>query len=277
MDKKQYNLVGGGFNNYHNWNKASSIHKQESKFIEWVDSGAEETFYVDEYIGLAFDDGTSKKKYAWLLESKDIKPQVIDDVKSNYLHYVRVFDYIFTHNQELLQLHRKFKFAPLYGTWITESQLYEKTKLVSMICSNKLMCNGHQYRLSWAQKLQGKVDFYGRGFDEIQSKEEGLKDYMFSVAIENASYESYFTEKIQDCFATGTIPIYYGSPDIGKFFNPDGIISLTEDFDISSLTPDLYYAKIDAVKENLEIVKNFLINEDYIYKTYLGGNNGDKL
>lgn len=277
MDKKQYNLVGGGFNNYHNWNKASSIHKQESKFIEWVDSGAEETFYVDEYIGLAFDDGTSKKKYAWLLESKDIKPQVIDDVKSNYLHYVRVFDYIFTHNQELLQLHRKFKFAPLYGTWITESQLYEKTKLVSMICSNKLMCNGHQYRLSWAQKLQGKVDFYGRGFDEIQSKEEGLKDYMFSVAIENASYESYFTEKIQDCFSTGTIPIYYGSPDIGKFFNPDGIISLTEDFDISSLTPDLYYAKIDAVKENLEIVKNFLINEDYIYKTYLGGNNGDKL
>lgn len=132
------------------------------------------------------------------------------------------------------------------------------------------MCNGHRHRLSWAQKFQGQVDFYGRGFNEIQSKEEGLKDYMFSVAIENASYESYFTEKIQDCFATGTIPIYYGSPDIGKFFNPDGIISLTEDFDISSLTPELYYVKLDAVKENLEIIKNFPINEDYIYKTYLG-------
>jgi hypothetical protein len=131
------------------------------------------------------------------------------------------------------------------------------------------MCAGHQYRLSWAQKLHDKVDFYGRGYNEIQTKEEGLADYMFSVAIENASYETYFTEKIQDCFAMGTIPVYYGSPDIGKFFNQDGIIFLNDDFDVSQLTPELYYGKLDAVKENLEVVKNFLINEDYIYKTYL--------
>jgi hypothetical protein len=32
-NKKQYNLVGGGFNHYDNGNKASSIYKQESKFI----------------------------------------------------------------------------------------------------------------------------------------------------------------------------------------------------------------------------------------------------
>jgi hypothetical protein len=92
---------------------------------------------------------------------------------------------------------------------------------------------------------------------------------MFSVAIENACYETYFTEKIQDCFATATIPVYYGSPDIGKFFNPDGIIFLTDDFDVTSLTPDLYYDKLEAVKDNLERVKNYPINEDYIYKTYL--------
>jgi hypothetical protein len=267
--KKQYNLVGGGFNNYDNGNKASSIHKQESKFIEWVDSGAEETFYVDRSIDLAFDDDNSLKKYGWLLESKNICPDIIEDVKRNYLHYVRTFDVIFTHNQELLSLHKKFKFAPLYGSWITEPQLYEKTKLVSMICSNKQMCDGHSHRLQWAQKLHDNVDFYGRGFNEIQTKEDGLKDYMFSVAIENASYETYFTEKIQDCFATGTIPIYYGSPDIDKFFNRDGIIFLNDDFDVFQLTPELYCDKLQAVKDNLERIKSFPINEDYIYKTYL--------
>lgn len=268
-DKKRYNLVGGGFNHYHNGNRASSIYKQESKFIEWVDSGADETFYVDRYIELAFDDDISLKKYAWLLESESICPEIVEDIKRNYLHYVRVFDLIFTHNQELIKLHRKFKFAPLYGSWISEPKLHSKTKLVSMICSNKLMCKGHQHRLSWAQKFQGKVDFYGRGFNEIENKEEGLIDYMFSVAIENASYKSYFTEKIQDCFATGTIPIYYGSPDINSFFNPKGIIMLTDDFDITTLTPELYYDKLDAVKENLEIIENLSINEDYIYNTYL--------
>jgi len=267
--KKQYNLVGGGFNNYDNMNKASSIHKQESKYIEWVNCGANETFYVDRSIGLAFDDDNSLKKYGWLLESKNICPDVNEDVKRNYLHYVRTFDAIFTHNQELLSLHKKFKFAPLYGSWITEPQLYEKTKLVSMICSNKQMCDGHSHRLQWAQKLHDKVDFYGRGFNEIQTKEDGLKDYMFSVAIENASYETYFTEKIQDCFATGTIPIYYGFPDIGKFFNRDGVIFLNDDFDVSQLTSELYYDKLEAVKDNLERIKSFPINEDYIYKTYL--------
>jgi len=267
--KKQYNLVGGGFNHYDNGNKASSIYKQESKFIEWVDSGADETFYVDHAISLAFDDEDSLKKYAWLLESANIYPEIIEDVKRNYLHYTRAYDAIFTHNQELVNLHPKFKFAPLQGSWIPEPKLYEKSKLVSMICSNKSMCAGHNHRLSWAQKLQDKVDFYGRGFNEIENKEEGLVDYMFSVAIENASYETYFTEKVQDCFATGTIPIYYGAPDIGKFFNPKGIITLDDDFDVDLLTSEIYYDRLDAVKENLEIVKDLLINEDYIYQIYL--------
>ena len=80
--KKKYNLVGGGFNNYDGENKASSIHKQESQYIEWVDQGAEDTFYVDEHIGLVFDDQDSVKKYGWLLESAQIKPQVIEDIKS---------------------------------------------------------------------------------------------------------------------------------------------------------------------------------------------------
>jgi len=267
--RKKYNLVGGGFNHYNGGNKCSSIYKQESKYIEWVTSGAEGTFYIDEYINLVFDDDISTKKYGWLLESQNIKPHVVEDVKKNYLHYVRDFDSIFTHNQELINLHPKFKFAPLQGSWITEPKLYEKSMLVSMICSNKSMCAGHNHRLLWAKKLQGKVDFYGRGFNEIQNKEEGLVDYMFSVAIENASYETYFTEKIQDCFATGTIPIYYGAPDIEKFFNPKGIITLNDDFNVDLLTSEMYYDRLDAVKENLEIVKNLLINEDYIYQIYL--------
>ena len=131
------------------------------------------------------------------------------------------------------------------------------------------MCEGHQYRLVWVNKLKDKLDFYGRGFNPIVNKEDGLKDYMFSVAIENKSCNGYFSEKIQDCFATGTIPIYHGAPDIGKFFNPKGIITLTDDFDVSLLTPELYYGKMDAVKENFEIVQNSLIVDDYLYKTHL--------
>ena len=74
------------------------------------------------------------------------------------------------------------------------------------------MCEGHVTRLDWVDRIGDQVDLYGRGFNEIVDKEEGLCDYRFSVAIENGQYKTYFTEKILDCFATGTIPVYLGAP-----------------------------------------------------------------
>ena len=112
-----------------------------------------------------------------------------------------------------------------------------------------------------------QIDLYGRGFNEIANKEEGLCDYMFSVVVENGFYESYFTEKILDCFASGTIPVYLGSPDIGKYFNKDGIIDLTEEFDVSE---EIYLSKMDAIKDNLERVRQYEVLEDFIYLNYFG-------
>ena len=77
---------------------------------------------------------------------------------------------------------------------------------------------------------------------------------MFSIAIENASCKTYFTEKLLDCFATGTIPVYYGAPNIGDYFNKNGIIDLSEEFDVSD---EIYYSKMDAIKENLEKLRKW--------------------
>lgn len=270
--KKSYNIVGACWSNTNNGNKGYSIHRKEGKYVEWHENGENlETFYLDHSIPRAFDDDKSIKKYAWLYEPPHIYPEIYEDMKRNYLHYIRIYDAIFMNVQcdELLSLHKKFKQVYQYGTWILTPKIYEKTKLVSMISSNILMCEGHKRRLEWVKKLKDKLDFYGRGFNYIENKEDGLRDYMFSVAIENESCLGYFSEKIQDCFATGTIPIYYGAPDIGKFFNPNGIITLTDDFDISMLTEELYHSKMDAIKENYEIVKNINIIDDYLYLKYL--------
>ena len=49
-----------------------------------------------------------------------------------------------------------------------------------------------------------------------------------------------------------------------KYFNEDGIIFLDDDFDLSTLTKDLYYSKIEAVKDNFERVKNLEMADDTI-------------
>jgi len=265
--KCKINIIGNSFTHTTGGNKGYSVHGKIPKYIEWVfDGSSDKTFYVDESINKVFDDNTKNKKYGWIHESKYVVSNIVDDVKENYKKYLEYFEYIFTHNKELLNLDSRFKWVPANGFWIKEPKIYEKSKIISFISSNKNFTPGHKTRLKWVEMIGNQVDLYGRGFKEILTKEEGLCDYMFSVVIENGFYKSYFTEKILDCFATGTIPIYMGSPDIKNYFNPDGIIELTEEFDISE---ELYYSKMDQIKENLEKVKKYEILEDFIYLNYI--------
>jgi len=265
--KYKINLVGNSFTHLTGGNKGYSVHGKESKFVEWAfDLSADETVYVDQNINQAFTDGVDGVKYGWLLESKFVVPGITEEIKSNLEEYFKVFKYIFTHDKDLLALDSRFKWVPAQGFWINEPKIYEKTKMISMISSNKAFTEGQKNRLQWVEKIGDQVDLYGRGFNEIATKEEGLCDYMFSVVIENGVYESYYTEKILDCFATGTIPVYLGSPDIADHFNKDGIIELTDEFEISD---EIYESKIDAIKDNLERVKQIEVLEDFIYTNYL--------
>lgn len=262
--KTKFNLVGNTFTHLSGGNKGYSVHGKESKHIEWVREGGEATFYVDDAIVQGCNNDWSIPKYGWLLESKWISGAVAA-VKADPDEYLDQYTAVFTHDQELLKLSSRFKFVPAQGFWIKDPKVYPKTKLISMISSNKAFCKGHRERLQLVEKLRDHVDLYGRGFNPIEFKEEGLCDYMFSVAIENGQYETYFTEKILDCFATGTIPVYRGAPDIGNYFNMDGIIVLSKTLHVSQ---ELYESKKDAVLDNLERVKKMEVLEDYIWENY---------
>ena len=265
--RTRFNLVGDTFTHLTNGNKGYSVHGKESKYIKWVKDNplAEGTFYIDNTINDGISDGRKGPKYLWLLESKHIKPGLVESIIDNKQLVEDTYETIITHDQRLLALGDKYKWVPAQGFWIKEPKIYEKTKMISMIASNKRMCEGHVKRLGWVERIGDQLDLYGRGFNEIADKEEGLCDYMFSVAIENGEYETYFTEKILDCFSTGTIPVYLGAPDIGDHFNKDGIIDLTEEFEVSE---EIYYSKMDAIKENLEKAKEMEVLEDFIYRRY---------
>lgn len=59
----------------------------------------------------------------------------------------------------------------------------------------------------------------------VKDKYEFQKKFKFSIAFENASAPGYTTEKILQAFAAGTIPIYWGNPEIVKEFNPKAFIN----------------------------------------------------
>lgn len=155
-------------------------------------------------------------------------------------------------------------------------KIYNKSKLVSFISSNKNLCAGHQFRLRCVDKVRSsniKVDLFGRGIKDIDSKLDALKDYHFSVAIENEKFPHYFTEKILDCFLSGTIPIYYGCSNVEDYFNPEGVITFDTEQELvdilSNLTPEMYQEKFHAVKENLQRALEVWENNDILYTKYL--------
>lgn len=226
-------------------------------------------FYIDSEIFSCSN--YEPNNIGYIIESRSFVKDIIYHFKLHYKEILNNFELMLVNDLSLIKLDSKIKWAPPSFCWIKNPGIRNKTKLVSMITSNKKYCEGHIKRIAIANQLKDHVDLFGRGFNAIQNKEEGLDDYMFSVAIENDQYAGYFTEKIIDCFATGTIPVYLGDPKIYRYFNPDGIIILDDKFDIKSLTSDLYYSKINAVKENFEKSKQFFSIQNYIYNNYLKG------
>lgn len=265
--RQKINLFGGDFQHA----KTSTLWK-ESKLFDWdFNSNSNSmTVYVDKFIPLILQNKYIKNvKFGWMLESRSIVPGLYEYVIENYKQLKESCEFIITHHSDLVEKDPQFfKWAPAYGTYIDNFNLREKTKLISMITSNKMYTANHIKRINFAKQNLNKIDVFGRGFSPIDKKEYGLEKYCFSVAIENDSYNGYITEKILDCFATATIPIYEGASDIGKYFDKSGIIQF-ENFKIEDLSFELYYSKFDSVKNNLELVKQYSILDDWIYNKYL--------
>lgn len=266
MDKIKINMVGGPIQ-HDICSSAGSI----PKLIEWVKDNhiAPISIHIDYGIS-NIPINKTKKNYAWLLESKSISPLIYKWCENNINYIENNFELLFTHDINLIKLSKKFKFVICNAKpWIKNIGIHEKSKLISMIASSKIMCQEHNFRQEIIKKYRDKLDLFGRGFNDIQNKEVGLNDYFFSIAMENHTYPIAYSEKISDCFATGTIPIYYGTDLIGDVFNIDGIIMLDDNFDIDKLTPELYYSKMAAIKDNYNRVIEMSIAEDYIYENYI--------
>ena len=113
-----------------------------------------------------------------------------------------------------------------------------KSKILSVITSDKIFTEGHKKRYDFVMKLKNHfgdlIDVYGRGVKDFDDKWDVLAPYKYSIAIENLAYEDWLTEKLPDCFLAETFPFYYGCPNITHYFEPDSYKTIDiEDFEKS--------------------------------------------
>lgn len=154
-------------------------------------------------------------------------------------------------------------------------KICDKKFQISMLCGSKNWCPGHIFRREcW--NYQNKIEIpkkfmYSHSNEGLKIFEDNKKishskdktelfiDSMFHIAIENNKAINYFTEKLIDCFVSKTIPIYWGCPNIGDFFNLDGMIILDNIKDlklINNLSKQFYIDRIEFIEDNYNRVLN---------------------
>ena len=83
------------------------------------------------------------------------------------------------------------------------------------------------------------VDGFGRAFDSSiagatksgQTKRQLLRDYQFCFCPENSISPGYYTEKIPESYACGSIPIAYVDTHASIDFNPDAFLNIYDYLD----------------------------------------------
>lgn len=216
-------------------------------------------------------DTKAKKNIALLIESQEINRKSYDYIFNNNAK----FDLVLTFDKTLLDRGENFKLN-LYGTcWLHDSyiNLWPKSKLCSMVTSNKVSTSGHCFRhiiTNYIDSHNVNIDIYGGNYHKLpymstvaftpehscrditNCKIYAVKEYMFSITIENHKGDYYFTEKLIDCFLTGSVPIYYGCPSIGHFFNTKGMIVIDTLEDLITTIPTLSAELYNNMKEYIE-------------------------
>lgn len=106
----------------------------------------------------------------------------------------------------------------------------QKTKLISVITSNKAFTQGHLDRLKFVERLQSyygdRIDVFGRGYNDFADKWDVLSPYKYHIAIENSSSKYYWTEKLSDCYLAGTYPFYFGCKNVNEYFPEEALTVL---------------------------------------------------
>lgn len=208
-----------------------------------------------------------------------IEPPEVKDVTDTLIQHHQFYDLILSWNTKILRAcpnSRLFFFAccswlpwnsegsnpnharPLNGVPHIDCDGSKKQFKASFLTSWKDWTPGHKIRQQIYNTLPSNIGGLSivkhKSPPWIADKREFLNDYQFTVSPLNASHDNWADDKLSDPLISKTLPLIWGCPNLGDFFNMDGIIhfqTVPEMMEkLSSLTPDYYSKHYDAVVDN---------------------------
>lgn len=244
------------------------------QFFDWYrgDENINDVVVITDTQLTKVDRFKESKKIAWLLEPACVYDYHYKWIKENY----QKFDHVLTHNDELLQALPNAQVYFYGGCWIKpeERKIYKKKKKISIIVSDKQYSDAQKMRHQIVKEFDPYLDVYGKGYNPVENKLQALKDYEFSIVIENEKSKWWVTEKFFDAVAVGTIPIYRGCPNITDYLSGTAIVEFNTINQLAAIIEDILvgyrhkHSKF-GIEHNFDVAKQFYCPEDWLYKNFL--------
>jgi hypothetical protein len=209
-----------------------------------------------------------------LLEPDEISSIREDVLKLNQNH----FDLILTFDPIILNHFSNSKKFVFGTSWIKDFRFNKKEFGVSTLIGGKSITALHRLRHQLVDLLSldfnVKLFFFNsinQSFSSLDTrllemKSKNSKNELFfcqfHIAIENVVSENYFSEKLIDCFQSKTVPIYLGCPNIGDYFNINGIIVVRDYLDIVNALNKINLSTYHEMQEFVNI--NYELSKDYV-------------
>jgi hypothetical protein len=255
-------------------------------------SGFEKWFREwDETVSFTVDDGINLTDTSYFKVLHQIEPAEVLDVAERIIVNHKFYDLILAWDKRILAACPNAVLFPQgnctwmdpnFRPWETwpikplpladphanpmECDISLKKFQVSFITSSKVSTTGHRLRQEIYEKLPSCINgmpvFKHRSPPYIPSKRALLDEYQYFITPQNASQENWFDDKIIDALVAKTIPLYWGCPNLGDFFNMDGILHF-KTYDemlhmLENLTPTYYAEHYAAVQDNFERAMRYI-------------------
>lgn len=94
-------------------------------------------------------------------------------------------------------------------------------------------------------------------------KADTLGRYTFALCFENSVLEAYIPEKIFDCFYSGTVPIYWGAPDVEQWIPPECFVDMRAFDGYAELRDFLHSLSTDQIEAYRVAARDFLRSERF--------------
>lgn len=147
-----------------------------------------------------------------------------------------------------------------------------KTKGVCVIVSDKAFTPGHTKRLEFVEALKERMgerlDVWGRGIADFESKWDLLKEYRYALVLENTIENDYLSEKLPDAWLAFCLPFYAGCPNLDRYY-PDAPCVQVDLNDVGTTAEKLLAALDDEsiytrmLPEILKCRQQYLLREQF--------------